>query len=199
MEALQIRTMPLGSYQTNCYMAFLPEQKQCILIDPGFEPEYVLEQVRREGKSVAAILLTHGHFDHVGGVKMIAAEENCRVFICQEDLSLNPTLTDGAIYYTDTYKEGDTLFLAGLRLQVLQTPGHTPGSVCLVCGDTIFTGDTLFAGTCGRTDFPGGSYNQMLQSLKRLAALPGDYRVLPGHAEESTMDRERRSNPFMQL
>ena len=196
---MQIKTMPLGSYQTNCYMVSLPEQKNCIVIDPGFEPEYILEQVRRAGKTVEAILLTHGHFDHVGGVKKIAAEEQCRVFICKEDLSLNPMLTDGAIYYTDTYAEGDTLALAGIKLQVLQTPGHTPGSVCLVCGDTVFTGDTLFAGTCGRTDFPGGDYGQMMQSLKRLAALPGDYRVLPGHAEESTMEWERKSNPFMQL
>ena len=198
MRKLQIKTMPLGSYQTNCYLVSLPEQKKCILIDPGYEPEYVLEQVRRAGKTVEAILLTHGHFDHVGGVKKIAVEENCRVFICKEDLALNPSITDGAIFYTDLYAEGDSLLLAGMELQVLQTPGHTPGSVCLVCEDVIFTGDTLFAGTCGRTDFPGGDYGQMMQSLKRLANLPGDYRVLPGHAEESTMDRERRSNPFMQ-
>ena len=195
---MQIKTMPLGSYQTNCYLISLPEEKNCILIDPGFMPEYVLEQVHRAGKRVEAILLTHGHFDHVGGVKQIAAEENCRVFICKEDLALNPTLTDGAIFYTDLYAEGDRLQLAGMELQVLQTPGHTPGSVCLMCEDVIFTGDTLFAGTCGRTDFPGGDYGQMMQSLKRLAELPGNYRVLPGHAEESTMDRERRSNPFMQ-
>ena len=195
---MQIKTMPLGSYQTNCYMVFLEDGKTCLLIDPGFEPEYVLEQVRREGKQVEAILLTHGHFDHVGGVKKIAAEENCRIFICAEDLSLNPRLTDGAIDYTDTYAEGDLLELAGLQLQVLQTPGHTPGSVCLLCEDVIFSGDTLFAGTCGRTDFPGGDYRQMLQSLHRLALLPGDYRVLPGHAEESTLEAERKTNPFMQ-
>ena len=195
---MEIKTLPLGSYQTNCYIAWGSDADKCIVIDPGYEPEYVLEQVRRFGKKVEAILLTHGHFDHVGGVKTIAAETDCRVFICKEDLTLNPMLTDGAIYYTDTYAQGDALDLAGLRLTVMHTPGHTPGSVCLLCEDTVFSGDTLFAGTCGRTDLPGGSMAQIRQSLGRLAALEGDLRVLPGHGEESTMEIERRMNPFMQ-
>ena len=195
---MELKSIKLGSYQTNCYIAWGKGADSCIVIDPGFEPERVLEQVRHWGKSVAAILLTHGHFDHVGGVKQIAAETGCQVYICKEDLALNPRLTDGAIYYTDTYAEGDTLTLAGLKLQVLQTPGHTPGSVCLLCGDTMFCGDTLFAGTCGRTDFPGGSMAQMRQSLARLKALSGNFRVLPGHGEGSTLDEERMYNPYMQ-
>lgn len=195
---MEIRNLKVGSYQTNCYIAWGDGEDSCLIVDPGFEPEYILEQVRHWGKTPEAILLTHGHFDHVGGVKHIAGETGCRVFICKEDLGLNPMLTDGAIYATDTYAQGDTLELAGLRLQVKQTPGHIPGSVCLICGDTIFSGDTLFAGTCGRTDLPGGSGGQMQQSLAALAALEGDYRVLPGHGCTTTLEEERRSNPFMQ-
>jgi glyoxylase-like metal-dependent hydrolase (beta-lactamase superfamily II) len=171
---------------------------RCIVIDPGYEPERIMEQVRHLGKSVEAILLTHGHFDHVGGVKQIAAETDCKVYICGEDLSLNSMYTDGLIYYTDTYGEGDTLDLAGLTLQVLHTPGHTPGCVCLLCGEAMFCGDTLFAGTCGRTDLPGSSPMQMKQSLARLKALEGNYLVLPGHGQDSTLDEERKYNPYMQ-
>ena len=195
---MEIRTMALGSYQTNCYMAWADGADSCVVIDPGYEPERVLEEAFHAGKKIESILLTHGHFDHVGGVKKVAAETGCRVYICQEDLALNPRLTDGAIYYTDTYAQGDALTLAGLTFTVHQTPGHTPGSVCLVSSDVIFSGDTLFAGTCGRTDLPGGSGTQMRVSLERLAAMEGNYRVLPGHGEDSTLDMERRSNPFMQ-
>ncbi len=180
-------------------MAWGDGSDSCILIDPGYEPEYLLEQLCREQKTLAAILLTHGHFDHVGGVKQLAAETDCKVYICSQDLTINPTLTAGAIYYTNTYCEGDTLDIAGLSLEILQTPGHTPGSVCLLCEDVLFSGDTLFAGTCGRTDFPGGSYEEILRSLRRLAELPGNLKVLPGHGDFSTLDTERRTNPFLQL
>ena len=97
------------------------------------------------------------------------------------------------------YDEGDVIRLGDHEIQVLHTPGHSPGSVTLKVGDVLFCGDTLFAGSCGRTDFPGGSMKQMMASLARLAALPGDYRVLPGHMEPSTLDRERRFNPYMQM
>lgn len=195
---MEIRTMPLGSYQTNCYLVWNQGADSCVVIDPGYQPEQVLEAALDAGKKIEAIFLTHGHFDHVGGVKQVARETGCRVYICEEDLLLNPRLTDGAIYYTDTYDEADAVTAAGLTFRVLRTPGHTPGSVCLVCENAIFSGDTLFCGTCGRTDLPGGSGAQMRASLARLAGLEGDYRVLPGHGEDSTLDMERRSNPFMQ-
>jgi len=195
---MELKVFPLGSYQTNCYMAWGDGSDSCVLIDPGYEPEYLLEQLSSNRKTLAAILLTHGHFDHVGGVKELVAETGCSVYLCEHE-KLAPMLTNGMLYYSDTYKEGDILNLAGLTLQVLHTPGHTPGSVCLLCEDVLFSGDTLFAGTCGRTDLPGGSYQEIVQSLARLAALPGDPKVLPGHGSASTMERERRMNPFMQL
>ena len=195
---MEIKVFPLGSYQTNCYMAWGDGSDSCVLIDPGYEPSYLLEQLHSNRKTLAAILLTHGHFDHVGGVKELVAETGCKVYLCEHE-QLAPMLTAGMLYYSDTYKEGDTLQIAGLTLQVLHTPGHTPGSVCLLCEDVLFSGDTLFAGTCGRTDLPGGDHQTIMRSLARLAALPGNLKVLPGHGSSSTMDMERRMNPFMQL
>lgn len=196
---MEIRVFSVGSYRTNCYMAWGTGSDSCIVIDPGYEPEYLLEQLRLLRKTPAAILLTHGHFDHVGGVKAIAEEAGCPVYIHEADTQLNPRLTGGEVYHTHTYDEGDTLELAGLTLQVLHTPGHTPGCVCLLSEDVMFAGDTLFAGTCGRTDLPYSDPSQMRTSLKRLAALEGDYQVLPGHGHGSTLEVERKTNPFLQL
>ncbi len=194
---LNILTLPLGSYQTNCYIAWGENSDDCIVIDPGYEPETVLAEVVRLGKSIDAILLTHGHFDHVGGVRWLMMETDCPVYLHQNELSLPESFTDGPLIYTGTYDEGDMLELAGLSLQVLHTPGHTPGSVCLVSEDTIFSGDTLFMDSCGRTDFPGGDNVQMRKSLKRLADLPGDYKVLPGHGPATTLSQERKYNPYL--
>ena len=194
---MELKTFPIGSLQTNCYMVWEDGSDTCILIDPGYEPELLLEQVRLQRKTLEAILLTHGHFDHVGGVKQIAAETGCKVYICAEELKQPLRYSDG-LHYTDTVAEGDVLHLAGLTLQVLHTPGHTPGCVCYLCGDTLFSGDTLFAGTCGRTDLPGGDFKAIQASLQRLAALEGDLKVLPGHGMASSLDIERRYNPYMQ-
>ena len=144
-----------------------------------------------------AILLTHGHFDHVGGVRQLAADTDCKVFLHEADLSMPPQMTAGPLYYTDTYAEGDILNIAGLYFRVLHTPGHTPGSVCLQCENTIFSGDTLVWGSCGRTDLPGGDWSTILKSLKRLAALPGDSDVYPGHGDKTTLAFERMYNPYM--
>ena len=195
---MEIRTYPIGSYQTNCYMAWEEGSESCILIDPGYVPEQLLEEVRRQRKTLEAILLTHGHFDHIGGVKYLAEETGCKVYICAEELKMPSRMAGGEIYHTDTYGEGDVLRLAGLTLQVLHTPGHTLGCVCLLCGDVLFSGDTLFAGTCGRTDLPGGDYKTLMDSLQRLAALDGNLQVLPGHGPASNLDLERRLNPYMQ-
>lgn len=191
---LQIQTLPLGYLQTNCYI--LQGNDGCLVIDPGDQAQEVLRCLG--DRKLEAILLTHGHFDHVGGVKAIAAETGCKVYIHKADLELPNKLTLGTIPCTDHYDEGDVLELAGLSLKVMHTPGHTPGGVCLVCEDVIFSGDTLFAGTCGRTDLPGGSYLEISKSLLRLSELEGEYRVLPGHGEASSMDMERRFNPYMQ-
>ena len=194
---MQMLTMCVGSYRTNCYMLW--EDKECVLIDPGFEPEEILEQVRCKGKTVAAILLTHGHFDHVGGVRHIAGETGCPVYIHQADVTLPSRHSNGEIFHTHTYADGDRVSFGGMEFTVMNTPGHTPGSVCLLSGDVMLAGDTLFAGTCGRTDIPPyGNPPQMRDSLARLKKLPGDYRVFPGHGHSTTLEEERQTNPFMQ-
>ena len=195
---MNFKTLPLGAYQTNCYLVWGENADTCVVIDPGYEPETVLAETKRLGKSIEAILLTHGHFDHVGAVKDLVAETGCKVYLCEADLSMPPQMTAGPLYYSDLYGEGDVLSLAGLSFKVLHTPGHTPGSVCLQCEDTIFSGDTLFWGSCGRTDLPGGSWATIQKSLKRLAALPGDFQVYPGHGDDTRLDFERKMNPYMQ-
>ena len=195
---LNMKHLALGAYQTNCYLVWGEDASTCVVIDPGYEPDTVLAEVKKLGKEIAAILLTHGHFDHVGGVKDIVAETGCPVYLCENELSMPTQMTAGPLYYTNTYCEGDFVELAGLSFKVLHTPGHTPGSVCLMCENTIFSGDTLFWGSCGRTDLPGGSWNTIRVSLKRLADLPGDYEVYPGHGDFTTLSFERKMNPYMQ-
>ena len=193
---LKIHKMALGLYQTNAYIIHDADSKTCCVIDPGYEAPAILREVEHLGLSVEAILLTHGHFDHVGAVKDMVAETDCDVYICDGDLSLPPMFTNGKLYYSHTYAEGDVLHLAGLEISVLHTPGHTPGSVCLICENTIFSGDTLFDGSCGRTDI-GGSWPQIQSSLARLASLDTDYVVYPGHGGSTTLAAEKRYNPYM--
>ena len=194
---LNMKHLALGAYQTNCYLVWGEDASTCVVIDPGYEPDTVLLEAKQLGKEIAAILLTHGHFDHVGAVREIVAETGCPVYLSAEDLSMPPQLTAGPLYYTNTYGEGDFVELAGLSFKVLHTPGHTPGSVCLMCENTLFSGDTLFWGSCGRTDLPGGSWTTIRKSLLRLAALPGDYKVYPGHGDSTMLSFERKMNPYM--
>ena len=194
---LNVHTLTLGSYQTNCYIIHDDSSKDCCIIDPGYTPELILQELDRLGLTAQAILLTHCHFDHVGGVRHIAAETGCEVYLCADDLGMPPIFTGGVPYYTKTYADGQILELAGLSLRVLHTPGHTPGSVCLLTEDAMFSGDTLFAGSCGRTDLPGGSWNTILKSLRRLSALENDFRVYPGHGESTSLAAEKRYNPYM--
>ena len=119
------------------------------------------------------------------------------IYVNAQDTDETLNMSHGNLVYTDTFLDGDEISMPPLTFRVLATPGHTRGSSCLICGDTIFSGDTLFEGCCGRTDLPGGDGAQMLASLKRLAELPGDYHVLPGHGEDTTLDRERRTNYYM--
>ena len=191
---MNLKTLALGAYQTNCHI--LSNGSEAIVIDPGYEPDTILDAL--EGLTLKAILLTHGHFDHVGAVKELVAETGCEVYIHAAESTMPPMMTAGPLYYTRTYAEGDTVApIAGAELTVLHTPGHTPGSVCLLWGQELFAGDTLFAGSCGRVDLPGGDPAQMLQSLNRLASLNADYRVHPGHGPSTTLSQEKRHNPYM--
>lgn len=202
---LKITTLPMGSYQTNCYIIHEETCNRCALIDPGCDAPYILEKAQTLGLTVEAILLTHGHFDHVLAVKEIAEATGCPVWMHQGDHHPSKGLMLDFFYplsreelnnvrYCD---EGDTISVAGLNIAVLATPGHTPGSVCFQCEDALFCGDTLFAGSCGRTDLPGGSYQTIQSSLARLVALEENYRIFPGHGGSSHMFTEKRSNPYL--
>ena len=192
---MEILVMPVGSYQTNCYILQQEGREDCVLIDPGFDHKEILEMTEKQGKKISAILLTHGHFDHVGAVRKIAEKTGCPVYLHPAEKKLPVFMTAGPLYSTDGYE--DTVTAAGLTFQVIPTPGHTPGSVCLLCEGMLFSGDTLFAGSCGRTDFPGSDPKEMVESLKKLRELPGDYRVFPGHGEATTLSFERENNPYM--
>ena len=194
---LKVYAMALGAYQTNCYIIHDENNKNCCVIDPGYDADVILDKLASLGLTLEAILLTHGHFDHVGAVKELAAETGCEVYIHPDDLSMPPMMTAGPLYYTKTYAEGTQLNLAGLEIAVLHTPGHTPGSVCLLCETTIFSGDTLFQGSCGRTDLPGGDWATITKSLKRLAALEGNFWVFSGHGGSTTLRDEKKYNPYM--
>lgn len=187
---MKIRTLTLGDFQTNCYLAS-DENGVTAVIDPGYEPETILARAAQEKLQIGAILLTHGHFDHVGGVRAIADAARCPVWMDEKERDLPSFITNGKLYYTDLFKEGTVLRVGKLTFTVLETPGHTPGSVCLRCGNALFSGDTLFAGSYGRTDLPGGSMADLRASLIRLAAIPENLTVLPGHGDATTLDRER--------
>ena len=194
---LQVHALTLGAYQVNCYIIHDEKSTSCCVIDPGYEADTILDKLSELGLTLEAILLTHGHFDHVGAVRDIAADTGCQVYLCADDLCLPTNLTAGKLYYTQTYAEGTRLHLAGLDITVLQTPGHTPGSVCLRIGDSLFSGDTLFAGSCGRTDLPGGSWTDMQNSLKRLSQIEANLWVLPGHGESTMLASEKKYNPYL--
>lgn len=191
---MELYRLILGSYQVNCYLCC--NDHACVIVDPGYEPETVSAAIEKKGLKPEAILLTHGHFDHVGAVKALSSRYSIPVYLHPADLSLPLPLTR-PMGLTEEVDEGDELHLAGLSFRVMHTPGHSAGSVCYVVGDVMFSGDTLFAGSRGRTDLPGGSDSAMRKSLNRLAAMTGDYHICPGHGEITTLSQEQKTNPYL--
>ena len=197
---MEIRYLTVGMIQTNCYILCDEKSGQCAVIDPGDEAGQIEKAIEGSGCTPRAILLTHGHYDHTGAVEDLRQRwPGIPVYLNQADTpaggaakGLFPPLPE-----TISYGEGDMVTVGGLNIEVMHTPGHSKGSVTLRCEEALFTGDTLFAGDCGRTDLRGGDMDEMLESLGRLGRLPGDCTVLPGHMEFSTLDRERKENPWL--
>ena len=198
---MQVKVLQVGPIGTNCYLLEDEKAHVAAVIDPGDEAGRILQVIKDDGVDVKYILLTHGHYDHPTAVpELHQALPQAEIYIHKADANgagsrLFPLA--GQIPDLKFYDEGDALTLGELTIQVLHTPGHSKGSVTLKVGDVLFCGDTLFAGSCGRTDLAGGSYAEIMASLKKLGQLPGDYHVCPGHDVTSTLERERRSNPFL--
>ena len=196
---MNIKTIPVGQLETNCYVVVNEETLACVVIDPGDESNAIMDYIESNRLRCEAIMLTHGHFDHVGAVNEILEQTGCALYINPRDegyevgkSGMKFKMPEGGKYYDD----GDIIVEAGLEFKVLATPGHTPGSVCLICGGALFTGDTLFRGSCGRAGLPGGSMREEMRSLKKICELEGDYEVYPGHMDSSSLERERRFNHY---
>ncbi|MDR1131768.1 MAG: MBL fold metallo-hydrolase [Oscillospiraceae bacterium] len=195
-----IKAFTVGRVQTNCYIVTDENTLECAVIDPGAEAGTILRYIEENKLRCRRILLTHGHFDHTGAVEEVMKRTGAAVHMHKKDL--RRAITEMGFKYappkgTAFFREGDTLTVGALAFEVIETPGHSEGSVCFRCGDALFSGDTLFKDSCGRTDFPGCNPQDMLRSLKKLYALPGDCEVYPGHMETTSLERERRFNPFM--
>ena len=202
-----IKHVIVGWLRTNCFIVGDEATKTCALIDPGQKAEQILAAVEELGFELKMILLTHGHYDHVMAVPQIVRATGAKVYIHKNDewlLSCEEVLRYGtrAEGYTtprvDGYlEEGQILKLGSLDIKVLHTPGHTAGCCTFLCGEAMFSGDTLFQECCGRTDLETGSLEDILRSLKRLAQLEGNYRVFPGHEGFSSLEYERQYNPYI--
>ncbi len=206
---MKIQNFVLGMVGTNCYLAVNEEEKQCILIDPAVYSGEITEQIRREGLNLRAILLTHGHFDHIMGIDGFRKEfPEIPVYAHREeeallrDASMNASLEFGRQYTFSgaAYAEdGDVLDLAGMQFRVIHTPGHTIGGCCYYLQEekVLFSGDTLFQESIGRTDFPTGNGGQLMRSIReKLFTLPEETAVYPGHMERTTIGDEKKYNPY---
>lgn len=184
---------------TNCYILADEKTKAAAIIDPGENVPEIKELVKKDKLDVRAIFLTHGHYDHVGGVAALRKRyKDIPVYLHPEDAGKDTELMPTrALDPVTFWRDGDVVMVGELPVEVLHTPGHSAGSVTLRCQDVLFTGDTLFTQSVGRTDFPGGSQEALMASLKRLGELEGDYQVLPGHDTFTSLDQERQGNPYL--
>ena len=200
---MTIYTVPSGVLHANCYL-LTQDGKTAVLIDCGGTE--ALNFAAQKGLKIEYVLLTHGHFDHIGGcaatqasgAKIGCSKDELDVINGEGNLARQMGIPVTPFTVDFTYKDGDSFELCGIPFFVIATPGHTPGGVCFLSKDTLFTGDTLFLESIGRTDFPGGSMSTLISSVKKLFAISGDKTVYPGHDETTTLDHERKYNPYAQ-
>lgn len=197
----------VGALEVNCYVVADEETKEGIVVDPGDGVEEILSFIKNADIKIKYIVNTHCHFDHMGGNKLLKEKTGALLAIHKGEKPLLERADLGAKLWgfdiepspePDIYLEdGDVLKVGGLEITILHTPGHSPGGICLKIGDKVISGDTLFAGGIGRTDFPGGSYDALIKSIKeKLFTLPNDTKIYPGHGPASTIENEKIYNPF---
>ena len=202
-----IERFSVGPLDTNAYVIADEETKHAAIIDPGDEPDRILDFVREKGLKVDIIMCTHGHFDHIGAVGDIKKETGAKLVIHNADMDTYSAAKDQAALWgygvedlpqPDGFvDEADEVQVGNVKLKVLHTPGHSPGGICLYGEGVLITGDTIFQGSVGRTDFPGGSIEMLKKSFKRLIDFPENTEVYPGHGPETTIGRERKMNFFV--
>ena len=194
---MKIKCLQVGPIGTNCYLLCDEDAKTCAVIDPGDQPEDIDREIRKAGLTLTMILITHGHFDHVGSAEALRRKYHAVLYCEADDLAGDKMYPLSEADHG--YAEGQTVTVDELQFTAWHTPGHTPGSVVLLCGEYLFCGDTLFAGSIGRTDLEGGSSDAMNASLRKLAKLPipRETQVLPGHGEFSTFGEELDNNYFI--
>lgn len=196
-----IKTIPTGMIEENCYIVMDENTNEGFLVDPGADAEILANVVENIKMKPKFILLTHGHWDHIGAVVELKDKFNIPFYISANDNDMIQSGQDtyGSTPNPDGYlKEGDTFKFADKTIRVIETPGHTPGGVCFLVDKSLFTGDTLINGTIGRTDFVGGSFETLVSSVRRkLATLPEDIKVYPGHGPSTTIGLEKRQNPYI--
>lgn len=202
---MEIRAIHLGLIKTNCYL--ISTDKAAVVIDPGFKTEITADFLKANGGKARMILITHAHFDHIGGAEALRNETGVEIGIGELDA---PALKDTELNLSDkfhahilpfsadrTFCDGEKFSIGDIDFEVILTPGHTVGGVSYLSGESLFSGDTLFAGAVGRTDMPGGSLKALKKSLKRLTALPNETKVYPGHGDFTTVGYEKENNMFV--
>jgi hydroxyacylglutathione hydrolase len=201
---MKMSALAVGPIQGNCYIVWDEKSRDGIVIDPGDEPGRILKIIEENGVKVGIIACTHAHFDHVGGVSVLKNKTGAKVAVNRNDLEIflraerqamlwgfhveQPSVPDIFI------DEGDEITAGDLRFTVLLTPGHSPGGICLYGEGVLFTGDTVFAGSVGRTDLPGGSTDELKKSFLRIMSLPAETKILPGHGGATTVGEEKETN-----
>ncbi len=205
---MNLYVLPVGGLETNCYL-LASDEGHAAIIDPGADAPDIIRSLAAYQLTPSFIILTHGHFDHIGAVNALRQQYHIPVYASEKELYLLGDTTRNRARYVKVpqndhivtpdlfVKEGDSLPLDELTLHILETPGHSKGGICIRCGDLLFTGDTLFLHDIGYTHFEGGSYADMEQSLRKLRDLPGDYTVLPGHGPHTTLAEERKNNEYI--
>jgi len=205
---MRIEIFTLGELQENAYLVLDDNYPEAVVIDPGDYPKRLVSRIEETGKTLAAILLTHGHWDHVTGVRELRLAFDAPIYLHEADRALYEHVVEQAEFFgfyaepqppvDHTLKDGDVVEVGLFRFEVLHTPGHTPGGVCFRMNNVVFVGDTIFAGGVGRSDLPGGSHEKLIDGIRRkLLTLDDNVVLYPGHGPPTTVGEERRSNPFL--